>query len=275
MLRISVLRDVYSSISDARCVFRLLGTTDAIDWYRSETDVGFIGGCNRVQALMMALYHPLEHVSWLGYASTHMEWLDPDKWSRWSDWCWVVYLVVDFVKVSVELRNLLQERDALLRNCRPRVCGAERQGCGTGNAGEHGCTLSDSVEGYTTLGALSIASLNSSSTSGSESKAERKNDDGDEKAAQHAEDSNASALRLEKDCHSEPDVESNRRQRLAEMEAEILHLQLQLLRDVLYFPNALHWGCEKPLLSRPVVATLGLAEALVGLVQAWRKMDSS
>jgi hypothetical protein len=59
------------------------------------------------------------------------------------------------------------------------------------------------------------------------------------------------------------------------MEAEIFYLQLQLLRDVLYFPNALHWGCEKPLLSRPVVAALGLAEALVGLVQAWRKMDSS
>mmetsp|Transcript_9829 Transcript_9829/g.37035 ORF Transcript_9829/g.37035 Transcript_9829/m.37035 type:complete len:185 (-) Transcript_9829:238-792(-) len=46
-------------------------------------------------------------------------------------------------------------------------------------------------------------------------------------------------------------------------------LVLQLWRDVLYLPNAIHRSFPKGLLPESCVQLFGLAESVVGLVQAW------
>jgi hypothetical protein len=46
-------------------------------------------------------------------------------------------------------------------------------------------------------------------------------------------------------------------------------LHLQLWRDLFYLPNAVHWSFVKPPMPKGVVAALGLAEAVVGIVQTF------
>jgi len=54
----------------------------------------------------------------------------------------------------------------------------------------------------------------------------------------------------------------------AALRARKRHLVLQLWRDVFYLPNAVHWSFAKGILPEFMVQFLGLAEGLVGLVQA-------
>ena len=48
-------------------------------------------------------------------------------------------------------------------------------------------------------------------------------------------------------------------------------LHLQVWRNIFYLPNAVHWSFVKPPMSKGVVAALGLAEAVIGIVQTYPK----
>lgn len=52
-------------------------------------------------------------------------------------------------------------------------------------------------------------------------------------------------------------------------------LALQQWRMVFYLPNAVHWAFYKPPLHPGIVAMLGLAEAIVGMIQAFPQPKSS
>lgn len=52
-------------------------------------------------------------------------------------------------------------------------------------------------------------------------------------------------------------------------------LALQQWRMVFYFPNAVHWAFHKPPFHPGVVAVLGLAEAIVGAIQAFPQPKSA
>jgi hypothetical protein len=36
-----------------------------------------------------------------------MEWIDPDKWSRWSDYFWLLFVLLNMVKVHFELQRVM------------------------------------------------------------------------------------------------------------------------------------------------------------------------
>lgn len=59
------------------------------------------------------------------------------------------------------------------------------------------------------------------------------------------------------------------RQKLSDIAALRRHIALQQWRMVFYLPNAVHWAFYKPPAHPLLVAIFGLAEAAVGIVQAF------
>lgn len=46
-------------------------------------------------------------------------------------------------------------------------------------------------------------------------------------------------------------------------------VKLQIWRNVFYIPNCIHWSFLKPPFPKGVVALLGLAESVVGIMQTF------
>jgi len=113
--RAAAFRKFYEKFNDARFILRLHGTISSLDaaltgsWAGKYGDVPGVTSLSRFAASCMVLYHPAEHVAWVGWGAPGVV-ADPNRWGAWSCKFWVAFIVADLCCTALKMREL-EKRD--------------------------------------------------------------------------------------------------------------------------------------------------------------------
>lgn len=119
------LANLYGGFSNARIVFRMQGTLEAIwEMRRGSGGEGWqdprIRPLAWAQAFSNIFYHPFEDVAWAGSMAPKLIDVSQDWWWARSDWAWLAYCILDMymnVLKGRELRKLEAGVQRKLRDC--------------------------------------------------------------------------------------------------------------------------------------------------------------
>jgi hypothetical protein len=120
-----ILPQLYRSIALARCLFRFIGVTDAVEalkndsWAGNWPDVPQIRLLARLEAWTMVWYHAFEHLAWAASVAPKFVRFDASKWFAVSDWGWLAYCLIDAWMNRLKLAAL-RKREEKMRRMRLR-----------------------------------------------------------------------------------------------------------------------------------------------------------
>ncbi|KAG8906827.1 hypothetical protein FRB99_006002 [Tulasnella sp. 403] len=117
------LAKIASLISDSRMLWRLFGLVPIFQWLSQLERVPPISRrlrtIERLQALSMLVYYPLEHLYYFGAHSIYN--ISPAKLaslSLWSTRAWTVYILLHFLHLREDVAHLIARGQALRRKLR-------------------------------------------------------------------------------------------------------------------------------------------------------------
>eukprot|EP00953_Heterococcus_sp_UTEX-ZZ885_P013302 7600-Heterococcus_DN1.PRE.3 len=133
------LDKLYNEVGMTRCLTRFIGTTDALEAFKNDSWAGDwkdprVKQIAKLQAISMAIYHPMEHVGWAAYIAPKLIRANGDWWFAKACWTWVFYVVADMYITMLKLKEL-KKRELLLQHELQTADGAsEREAVFTGLA---------------------------------------------------------------------------------------------------------------------------------------------